>query len=108
MERLRYVERLDSARQRGDVALADEQAAVEQHPDRLDRVERDALGTLEDAKPQLVREPRNQPAEERAHRRGRQRLEMQRGEAALAGAPAGPFLRELGSRERQDEQRVAA
>ena len=48
VQRLRHLERVDLADRPVDGALLDEQAAVEQHPHRLDRVERDALGAGED------------------------------------------------------------
>ena len=58
VQRLRHLERLDLARQPVRGAVLDEQAAVEQHPHGLDRVERDALGASEDAVANLDREAR--------------------------------------------------
>ena len=49
VQRLGHLERLDHAGRPVDVALLDEEAAVEQHPHGLDRVQRHALGAGEDA-----------------------------------------------------------
>ena len=80
-----------------DVALAREQAAVEQHPYRLDRVERDALGAAEDLRPQLVGQAGNE-----ARRAARSIAVADSGSSEsvvtlrLAGAEARPALGELG------------
>ena len=63
MQRLRHVERLDLACRAVDVALAREEAAVEEHPDRLDRVQRNALGAREDLAAQVGREAGDEPVE---------------------------------------------
>ena len=55
VQRLGHVERLDRPGRPVDVAFAGEQAAVEQHPHRLDRVERNALGAGEDLAAQARR-----------------------------------------------------
>src|SRR4051794_14893217 len=44
VERLGYVERDDRARWPVEGAVLDERAAVEEHPHRLDRIQRNALG----------------------------------------------------------------
>ena len=85
-----------------------EQPAVEQHPHRLDGVERDAFGAVEDARAQLVGQTRHEAGEEVVHRVGRERLEVERAEAALARAPGRALVRELGPRQREHEDRVAA
>ena len=108
VQRLRHLQRLDRSGRPVDVALASEQPAVEQHAHRLDRVERHALGALEDAPAQLVGQARHEAGEELVHRVGRERLEVERAEAALAGAPGRALVRELGPRQREHEERVAA
>ena len=52
-----------------------------------------------------VREPRHEAREELAHRRLGQRLEVERREAALGGAPVGAALEQLRPREGDDEER---
>ena len=96
VQRLGHLERLDLAGQAVHVALAYEQPAVEEHPHGLDRVERHALGALEDALAELVGEARDGPGEERRHRVGRERLEGDRREVALAGPQVGRRSGELG------------
>ena len=50
-------------------SLLGEQAAVEQHPHRLHRVQRHALGTLQDLLAHPIRQSRHQPLEHFLHRR---------------------------------------
>ena len=52
--------------------------------------------------------PRDEPRQELLHRLLRERLEVERGEAALPGAPGRPPLQQLGPSERDDEDRVVA
>ena len=85
----------------------DEQAAVEQHPHGLDRVERDAFGAREDAVANLGREPRHETGQQFLHGLLRERLEIQRCEAPLPGAPGRPALHQLRPCERDHEDRVA-
>ena len=97
---------LDLAGQPVGRAVESEQPAVEQHAHRLDRVQRDALGTVEDLVAQAVRKAGHEAVEELSHRLVGERLEEERGEVSLAGAPGGtPFL-ELGAGEGDDEQRI--
>jgi hypothetical protein len=85
-----------------------DQAAVEQHPYRLDGVERHALGALEDLLHDGRGQPRNEPAEELDHCPLGERLQVDGRESAPARAPGGPPLRQLRPRERHYEDRVAA
>ena len=62
----------------------------------------------EDLVADVGREPRHEPGEELLHRLRRQRLEVERGEAPLPGAPGRPALEQLGPREREDEDRRVA
>ena len=89
-----------------DVALEAEAALGEQHPDGLDRVQRDPVGAGDDRprRPCSGR-PGDEAGEQLAHRRRGQRLEVERGEVALAGAPVGPLLEQLGPGERDDVDR---
>ena len=104
---LRDFERFDLAREPVRGAVLHEQAAVEQHPHRLDRVERDAFGAREDAVANLEREPRHEPGQQFLHGLLRERLEIQRCEAPLPGAPGRPALHQLWPCERDHEDRVA-
>ena len=67
VQRLGHLERLDLAGRRVDRAVLDEQAAVEQHPHRLDCVEGHALSAREDLFFQPVGEPGHQTLEELLH-----------------------------------------
>ena len=60
VQRLRNLERVDLRRGPVDGALLDEQSAVEEHPHRLHRVERDALGALEDLAAHLLGQARHE------------------------------------------------
>ena len=60
VQRLRHLERLDRSRQPVD-GPSWTSPAVEEHADRLDRVQRDALGAVEDPVAERVREPRHEP-----------------------------------------------
>ena len=93
---------------RYDGAVLDEQAAVEQHPHRLDRVERDPLGAREDLLRSVRRQPGHEPGEQLLHRRARQRLEVDGREVAVPGTPRRPPLRQLRPGERDDEDRLVA
>ncbi len=86
----------------------DEQAAVEQHAHRLDRVQRHAFGTYEDAFAQLLRQTGYEPSQELAHHLGCERLEVERGEAALASSPRRTPVHQLGAGQNEDEQGVTA
>ena len=74
-------------------------ALGEQHPDGLDRVQRDAVRAGDDRRDGPVRQPGHQAREELAHRAPAQRLEEQAGEAAAgrrpspASPPAAPAAR---------------
>ena len=57
-------------------ALLHEQAAVEQHPHGLDRVQRDAFGAGEDAIADVGRKPRHEAGEQLLHRLLRERLQV--------------------------------
>ena len=92
-----------------DVALTGEQAAVEQHPHRLDRVERHALGAGEDLGAELARAG---PARSPSSSCSIARPESGSSESVVALRPpapnVGPALGQLGPREREHEQRVVA
>lgn len=107
MQGLGDLERVDVAGGRVGVAVAHEHSAVEQHAHGLDCVERDALGAVEDAPPQLVRETGDETGQQLLHGLVGQRLEVERREAPLARTPGGALVGELGPRQRQHEERVA-
>ena len=83
-----------------------EQLAVEQHAHGLDRVEGDAVGALVDLLLHALREPLGESRDQLVHVVHGQRLEEERGEVALARAPVGTTVGELGPREREDEERL--
>ena len=105
VQRLRHLERADLADRAVDRALLHEQAAVEQHPHRLDRIERHALGAGEDLVAQRCRQAGDEPDQELLHRGGGQRLEVEGAEVALARAPARAPFEQLGPRERDHVER---
>ena len=59
-------------------AVLDEQPTVEQHPYRLDRVQRHPLGAAQDPAGQLVGQPGHETVERLAHRFLAQRFEHDR------------------------------
>ena len=70
VERLRHVERRHGSRGPVDVSFLHEQAAVEQHADCLDRIERHALGPIEDPVTEVVGQAGYEPREELGHQLG--------------------------------------
>ena len=104
MQCLGHVERCDLADGTVHRALLDEGAPVEQHAHRLDRVEGNAFGAREDLGSQGLGETRDEPGQQLLHRLGRQRLQVERGEVAVACAPGRAALVQLGSSEREHEQ----
>ena len=106
VQRLRDLERFDLAREPVRRAVLHEEAAVEQHPHGLDRVERDAFGAGEDAIANLDRKPRHEAGQKLLHRLLRERLQVERREAPLPGAPGRPALQQLRPCERDHEDRV--
>ena len=108
VQRLGHLELADLRDGAVDRALLCDQAPVEQHPHRLDGVERDALGAGEDLLTRAFGQARHEPREKLLHRALRQWLEVERREVAVAGAPRRPPLGQLRPRERDHvERRVA-
>ena len=105
MQRLRHLERLHRAGQPVRRALLDEQAAVEEHAHRLDRIQRDAFRPGENLLAQRVGQSGHEAGQELLHRLLRQRLEVEGGEAALSGAPIRPALQQLRSGQGDHEDR---
>ena len=106
VQRLGHLERRDLAGRAVDRAFLNEQSAVEQHPHRLDCVERHAFCARQDLRPQLLWEPGHESIEQLGHRRLRERAEMERREVAVPGAPVRPLVEELGTREDEHEERA--
>ena len=90
-----------------DAVLLDEEAAVEEHADRLDRVQRHAFGAREDALAQLVGQAGDEPVEELAHRLLGERRERER-RLVRAVAELGMPALELRPGEAEDEDRPRA
>src|SRR5262249_29373636 len=84
-------------------ALLNEQAAVEQHADGLDGIERNAFGADEDSLPGLGRQTRYEPRQKLLHGRPGKRLEAERRDAALTGTPGRPPLEQLRACQREQE-----
>ena len=108
MQRLGHLELADLRHRVVHRALLDDEAAVEQHPHRLDRVERDTFGAGEDLLSGPVGQARHESGEELLHRVFGQRLEVERREVAQAGAPRRPAVGQLGPGERDHEERRVA
>ena len=88
------------------VALALQQAAVDQHAHRLDGIQGNALRTVEYPSANLGRIPGARPVSIESMADGGERLQEQRGEVPLVRGPPGMALGDLGAAEREDEQRV--
>ena len=108
MQRLRHLERPDLARGAVHRALLDEETAVEQHSHRLDGVQGHALGAVEDLVADILGQTRHEAREQLAHHAARERLEVERAEVAMPGAPGRTALGQLGAGEREHEERAAA
>jgi len=108
VQRLRHLERLDLPGRAVDRALLDEQPSVQQHADSLDRVQRHALCARKDPGMQVNRQARNEPFEQLTHRGPRERIEVERCEVALSGAPVRPLLLQFGPGQRDHEQGIVA
>ena len=78
MQGLGHLEVADVAGHDVTGPLLHEQAAVLQHPDGLDGVERDALGTPPDLDHELLGQARREAIEQLADRLRRERREPQR------------------------------
>ena len=79
-------------------AIDDGQASLrDEHPDRLDRIQRDAVRASDDRRGGRRRESRHQPGEEFVHRGRVERLEIERGEVALSSAPVRPAVEQFGA-----------
>ena len=108
LQRLRDLERLDLSRQPVSVAFSDEHAAVEEHSHRLDGVEGHSLGSSQDLLAQLFVETGQRAGQQYLHGFSRERLEEDRGEVALSRAPGRAPVLEVGTREREHEERDVA
>ena len=75
MQRRRHGELGDVAGRPSHAVFHGEQAVGEEHADGLDRVERDALGTLQDPLDHRVGQAGNQADEQLPHLAGGERLE---------------------------------
>ena len=77
----------------------------DEHPDRLDGVQRDAVGAGDDRADRGLRQAGDKPEEELAHRGFRERLEIHGHEVPLARAPGRTLLEQLGSGQGHDVDR---
>ncbi len=78
-----------------------------EHPDRLDRVQRDAVGPCDDRRPATARQVGRERLEDLAHRVVGQRLEGEPDERPLTAAPARSALDQLWPGQRDDRHRHA-
>ena len=85
-----------------------EVAAVDQHAHRLDRVERDALGTTGDCPHRVLRNARESATNHLRHLLRLERLELHRRQAAHVGAPSRAPLVDLRTSQRYHEDRPVA
>ena len=109
MQRLGHLERLDRPRRHGRPrrrapAARGRAASAPSRRRRAARPRRAARIRLAHSSGR----PGTSPASSSSIAVGRERLEVERGEVALAGAPGRPALGQLGPGEREDEQGVAA
>ena len=79
-----------------------------EHPDGLDRVQRDAIGAGDDRARRGQRQAGNETGQELVHRRLGEGLQPEGQEVASAGAPVGPALEQVRAGERDDQDRDAA
>ena len=94
-ERLRHRQVGQVAGRLVDAVHEGEATLGEQHPDRLDRVQGDAVRATHDGLHRRLRQAGHEAEEQVAHHRLRQRLQAQAHEVPLAGAPVGPPLEQL-------------
>ena len=92
---LGHLQRADLADRLIDRTLLHEETSVEQHPHRLDRIQRHPFCAREDLLAQRSRQTGHEPDQELLHRAGREWLEVERAEVALAGTPVRPALEQL-------------
>ena len=104
VQRLGHVERADRPRRLICAPVRDEEPPVEQHPHRLDGIERYALGPLADRCSELVGQAGHEGTQQLVHVGDRQRLEVERGERPLARAPGRAPLRQIRPRQHDDEE----
>ena len=105
VQRLGHVEVLHLAADHVALAVLHQQAAVQQHPHDLHRVERHALGAVADPGHQLLREPRSEALEHRLDGLGRQGPERQSLAVGRLERPARPLDGHLGTPQREHEDR---
>ena len=105
---LGHLERADLRGRDVAVPVGAHEPAVEQHPDGLDRVQRDAFGAVSHPVAQLLGQARDETCEQRVHRLGAERLQRQRGEVTLRARPRRMLLGQLGPRQREHEEWMAA
>ena len=100
------LEGAELARDVVEALTLDKHPTVDEHPDGLDRIERDPLRPFEDARGDGLGQALDEPVEQVAHCLGRERLEVERGEIALAGSPGGPTVDQLRAGEGDHHYRV--
>ncbi len=89
----------------GPVVGCREPALGDQHSDRLDGIEGNALGACDDRPGSGLGQARNEPGQERAHGLLGERLEVEAREVAAPGAPIRAAIEELRTGQGQDVQR---
>ena len=86
----------------GAVAAGGQAALGEQHPHRLDGIERHAVGPRDDGADCGLRQPRHETHQQLPHGLGSQGLQVQAREVASTGTPVGPPVQQLRSSEGDD------
>ena len=91
-----------------DAALLDQSAVGNECTNCLDRIQRNAVRTGDNGRNSGFRQSRHETGQQFAHVLFGQRLEIQRDEVPLAGAPVGTALDEVRPGERHDVDRQPA
>jgi hypothetical protein len=107
LERLGHGQRVERARRDVDPVVLLQASLRDEHADRFDGVERDAVGAGHDGVRRGLRDAGDQAGEQLAHRLVGQAVQRQRQEVAAPGAPVRAPFQQLRSRQRHEVQRVA-
>ena len=86
--------------------LGSKSTFVEQHPNRLDGVQRHAVRAFEDESHGGIRQARNEAVEALGHHFVTERLEREGDRVAASGSPVRPPIEQVRARERHDEDRM--
>ena len=108
MQGLWHLEGLDLTRGPIDRAVLGEQAAIQEHPHRLHRIQRHPLRSPQDLCAQPLRQARNEALQQLLHRSLRERLQVQACEVPLPRTPTRAALLQLRPGQSNHVQREVA